>query len=115
VENRISDISGDEAKLERVLSNLVGNALKFTEKGSVRLSLEERGGGQVLRVEDTGPGIPVELQDKLFTKFFRATNTQEGAGLGLSIVKGFVEAHGGRITVESRLGHGSVFTVTLPR
>jgi signal transduction histidine kinase len=116
LESDIRPFQADEAKLERTLANLVGNAVKFTEKGRVTVRLKKEGDAAVLSVEDTGPGIPPESMENLFSKFFRAAGTKakEGTGLGLSIAKGFVEAHGGALSVESQVGRGTVFTLRLP-
>jgi signal transduction histidine kinase len=114
-ENLVPPFPADEGKLERVVSNLVGNAVKFTEKGGVTVSLAREHGMAVLSVRDTGPGIPDGFRDRLFTKFSRAEaagRKVEGTGLGLAIAKGIVEAHGG--TLEARNDPGAVFTVRLP-
>jgi two-component system OmpR family sensor kinase len=108
----------DETKIERVLGNLVGNAVKFTDKGSVIVRTGLDGNFATVRVEDTGPGLAPELEHRLFTKFSRAAGGEaarkEGSGLGLAIAKGIAEAHGGSISVESVPGR-TVFTVRLPR
>jgi len=102
-----------------MLLNLVDNAIKFTPEGgrvAVRLSREQ--GLAVLEVRDTGVGMTAEVLPQIFDRFFRADPARspmaEGAGLGLALVKWIVEQHGGRVTVESRCGEGSVFTVRLP-
>ena len=103
--------------MERVLSNLVGNAVKFTAKGRVEVRLDLANGFAELAVSDTGPGLPPEAMEKLFSKFFRIRRPGEkleGTGLGLAIVKGFVEAHGGSVSAESRVGEGSVFRLRIP-
>ncbi len=110
---------GDGSQLERVLLNLVGNAVKFTEDGGVvRVRLDSAPGEAVLVVSDTGIGIPVEEQGGLFERFFRSSTAQEqaiqGTGLGLSIVSSVVQAHGGSIAVRSGHLEGSTFTVRLP-
>jgi signal transduction histidine kinase len=111
-------LSLDETKIERVLGNLVGNAVKFTDKGSVIVRTGLDGNFATVRVEDTGPGLAPELEHRLFTKFSRAAGGEaarkEGSGLGLAIAKGIAEAHGGSISVESVPGR-TVFTVRLPR
>ena len=98
------------------MSNLVSNAIKFTpQEGAIRVSARQRGHQIVLSVADTGPGIPQEHLSKIFDRFWQAPGTkQKGSGLGLSIAKGIVEAHGGTIWAESQLGRGSSFLVTLP-
>lgn len=112
-------VTGDRAQLERVLLNLVGNAVKFTEDGGTITCRVRRDGDEaVLEVADTGIGIPREEQDGLFQKFFRSTTAQkraiQGTGLGLSIVAAIVAAHGGRVGVESEHLAGTTFTVRLP-
>ena len=110
----------DSTTLERVFANLVHNALKFTpETGRVVVSARPQSAGAeevLVEVRDTGPGIAPEELPFLFEKYRRAaaTRKQEGTGLGLFIVKTLVEAQGGRIEVESRLGSGTCFRVLLP-
>ncbi len=111
-----------EAKLDRhrvvqLLSNLIGNALKFTPAGG-RIALRAAGDERAVRfsVADTGPGISREDLPHVFDRFWQGAHAREaGAGLGLSIARSIAEAHGGSIAVESHLGEGTVFTVTLPR
>jgi signal transduction histidine kinase len=110
---------GEGAELDRLVGNLLGNAIKFSPSGgTVVLSVEEVGGDVVLRCSDEGIGISPEDQAQLFTEFFRSTNPAAldipGTGLGLTIVKRIVERHRGSITLESTLGRGTTFTVTLP-
>jgi signal transduction histidine kinase len=108
-------LSLDEGKMERALANLIGNAVKFTAKGHVTVETAQRGKTQEIRVSDTGPGVPPEFRNKLFTKFSRAQSTgAEGTGLGLSIAKGIVEAHGGTLLAEFPMEGGTVFVVSLP-
>lgn len=105
-------------RIRQMLDNLVGNAIKYTQPGgSVHVSMSMQGEQIILKVEDTGPGIPPEEQGRVFEKFYRATNTidsVEGSGLGLAIVKSIVDSHQGRIWVESTVGKGSAFIVLLP-
>jgi signal transduction histidine kinase/CheY-like chemotaxis protein len=111
-------IVGDALRLQQILFNLLGNALKFTETGSVRLSLE-RAGEALLRIKvaDTGIGLTGEQRERLFQPFMQADNTTTrrfgGTGLGLSIVRRLAEAMGGSVAVESMLGIGSTFSVTV--
>lgn len=112
-------VLGDRGQLERVLTNLVGNAVKFTEDGgTIACRALVRDNEAWLEVSDTGIGIPVEEQAELFQRFFRSSTAQEraiqGTGLGLSIVSAIVAAHGGRIDVRSAHLEGTTFTVRLP-
>jgi signal transduction histidine kinase len=105
----------DRERVLQVLSNLVGNALAFTSRHgsvSVRLALGER--EAEVAVADDGPGIPPEDLPHVFDRYWKS-RSRRGTGLGLAIARGIVEAHGGRISAESRLGEGSTFTFTLPR
>lgn len=110
-------VHGSALRLEQAISNLVGNALKFTpEGGEVRVRARPHEGWLVVQVIDTGPGIPPEMHGKLFQRFSRLgqQRAEEGNGLGLAIVKSLVEAHGGRVTVDSEVGKGSTFGFLLP-
>jgi signal transduction histidine kinase len=110
------DIEGDEDSLMRVVTNLVGNALKFTPQGgSVKVLVTEAGEEIQVSVVDTGLGIPAAALPTIFDPYKRAHSGHKGAGLGLAVVRGLVEAHGGRIGVESVEGEGSSFTMRLPR
>jgi signal transduction histidine kinase len=109
----------DPQRLGQVLTNLIGNALKFTPRGgSVRVVLSPRNRGARIQVIDTGVGIDAAELPKIFDRFYRGSRANEargsGSGLGLAIVRSIVEMHGGRVMVESRIGTGSTFTVTLP-
>lgn len=109
---------GDERRLLQVLLNLVGNAIKFTEKGSVEISAGITDQQFLVSVRDTGPGIAEADQMRIFEEFQQvegaSTRTKVGTGLGLAIAKRVIELHGGTITVKSALGAGSTFHVTLP-
>ncbi|MDD2486301.1 MAG: ATP-binding protein [bacterium] len=112
-------LRGDAARLKQVLLNLIDNALKFTPAGGqVTVSAGRKDDRVVIRVADTGTGIPQADMDRIFERFYRVdkarSRTLGGTGLGLSIVKHIVESHDGSISVDSREGHGSVFTVSLP-
>jgi signal transduction histidine kinase len=110
--------SGDERRISQVLLNLVGNAIKFTDAGEVRIEAEGRDGELVVSVSDTGPGIPTADLEHIFEEFRQAEGSvaqrKGGTGLGLAIAKKIVEMHGGKIWVESEVGKGSKFTFTLP-
>jgi signal transduction histidine kinase len=109
---------GDERRLAQALFNLVGNAIKFTDAGEVRIEVEAKGDSYKFSVQDTGPGIDDADQTKIFEEFQQVDNsitkTKGGTGLGLAIVKRIVEMHGGRIWIESRLGHGARFSFLVP-
>ena len=115
---------GDAGKLRQVLINLLGNSVRYTEEGHVWLRARSRalagdpaGVMLQLEVEDTGPGIASEQQDQIFEAFVQgeaARNGEKGTGLGLTVSRGLVEMMGGEITVESELGRGSLFRVTIP-
>jgi signal transduction histidine kinase len=109
---------GDERRLTQVLLNLVGNALKFTDAGEVSIRGSSTNGAFNIAVRDTGPGISEADQAKLFQEFQQADNAlareKGGTGLGLAISKRIVEMHGGRIWVDSVLGQGSTFSISLP-
>jgi PAS domain S-box-containing protein len=109
----------DEDRVMQVFTNLIGNSLKFTEKGHINISLVQREDEMEFTVSDTGIGIAAEDLPKIFTKFLQFGRTpgagEKGTGLGLSIAKGLVELHGGRIWVESEVGKGSKFIFTLPK
>jgi len=109
---------GDEQRLTQVVLNLVGNAIKFTEQGEVRLAASWSDGTFLVSVSDTGPGISEADQAMIFEEFQQAgsssTRPKGGTGLGLSIARRIVELHGGRIWVESSPGQGATFSFTVP-
>ncbi|HZD41355.1 MAG TPA: ATP-binding protein, partial [Terriglobales bacterium] len=117
---KLPAITSDRMKLKQILANLVNNACKFTEHGTVTISVQMVDQGHTLecKVNDTGPGIPQELLPFIFDKFRQIDSTTtrnfSGTGLGLYIAKNFVQLLNGTIEVESRLGEGSSFTVRLP-
>ena len=114
----IPHVAGDEDRIQQILYNLLGNAVKFTEKGAVTVSARVADAMVELTVADTGRGIPEERLEQIFEPFEQAdasdSGSMEGAGLGLSITKNLVELHGGRIRVASTLGNGTTFSFTLP-
>jgi len=111
-------VLGNPIRLRQMLDNLIGNAIKYTpELGEIRIQVEIQQEQIILRISDSGPGIPPADQPHIFDKFYRASNIPKGvggSGLGLAIVKSIVDNHQGRIWVESILGQGSTFTVVLP-
>jgi signal transduction histidine kinase len=116
-------VCGDRDRIKQVIWNLVGNAIKYTpSKGKIVLSLCKQDGMCMIQVADNGPGIPEEDLDHIFERFYRAEKSrsrhinedEKGFGLGLSISYWIVKNHGGNIAVDSKLGHGTTFTVHLP-
>ncbi|MCM8813070.1 MAG: ATP-binding protein, partial [Candidatus Omnitrophica bacterium] len=112
-------VNGNKVHLSRLFFNLIQNALKFTpEGGSVELSVCAEGEKITISISDTGAGISEEDLPRLFQRFFHKASSQpesaEGVGLGLSIARSIAVFHGGDITVKSRPGEGSTFTVILP-
>ncbi|MBN2367392.1 HAMP domain-containing protein [Candidatus Woesearchaeota archaeon] len=108
----------DKSRLLQVLSNIVNNAINYTEKGSIRVTVSEKGNFIVFSIEDTGLGIPKQEQDKIFQRFYQVdssfTRKVGGSGLGLAICKGIIEAMGGKIWVKSIPEKGSVFSFMIP-
>ncbi len=113
-------VAGDFVYLSRAIANLMNNALKFTPPGgTVTITLEEKEGRAIISVQDTGPGIPLAHQARIFNRFYRikdqqATREMIGSGLGLSIVKSIVSQHQGIVWLESKEGEGTTFYISLP-
>ncbi len=111
-------VKGDEGRLQQLFANLIDNAIKYTQKGSIQITLEKEEETAIIRVTDTGIGIPKEEQEKIFKRFYRVDKSRSretgGVGLGLSIAEWIAQIHRGRIEVESELNQGSTFTVYLP-
>jgi len=114
--SELPEVAMDARRIGQVISNLVRNAIKFTPReGTIRISARQQEQKIVVSVTDTGPGIPQEHLLRIFDRFWQAPETKElGSGLGLSIAKGIVEAHGGTIWAESQIGKGSSFFFTMP-
>jgi signal transduction histidine kinase len=113
VNNASVIIEGDRGRIFEVISNLLNNAIKSTEKGEIVVVLNERDDQRIVSVRDTGSGIAPEIYPSLFTKF--ATKSEKGTGLGLFLAKNIVEAHGGKIWAENNSdGKGATFTFSLP-
>ncbi|MBD2628269.1 hybrid sensor histidine kinase/response regulator [Trichormus variabilis] len=112
---------GDRLELRRVLNNLIGNAIKFTDKGSIEIGISENLSATkdkaetIIKVADTGYGIAPEDQATIFERFRQGRNKRSGSGLGLHLSRCIIEAHGGKIELFSELGKGSIFTVRLPK
>jgi signal transduction histidine kinase len=117
VPEQLPPVSADVDRLLQVLSNLLGNAIKFTQPdGRVTVSASTADQEIMVSVADTGVGIPADELHLVFDRFWHAQKTSHvrGTGLGLAIAQGIIEAHGGRIWVESAPGSGSTFSFTLP-
>jgi len=118
LQNDIPIIESDETKLHQILLNFVGNAIKFTEKGSVDISLNSDSEDVFIEVKDSGIGISEEMLPYIFDEFRQVDGTStreyEGSGLGLAIASKLITLIGGSVSVESELGIGSSFTITLP-
>jgi two-component system OmpR family sensor kinase len=109
---------GDRVRLQQLFTNLIDNAIKYTPKGSIRVTVEKNERAALVKIVDTGIGIPKEEQEKIFKRFYRMDKSRSretgGVGLGLSIAEWIVHAHHGRIEIDSELNKGSTFTVYLP-
>ena len=118
LEEHLPPITSDRDKIRQILVNLLGNAIKFTEQGSVTLRVRRNNGSLLFSVEDTGVGISAEHLDHLFEQFYQVKQethrSLKGTGLGLAISKAFATLLGGTLTVESVEGQGSTFTLTVP-
>ena len=120
VDSTVQDVIGDSDKISQVLVNLVSNSIKYSEKGgTILLSSYEKEEGIIIRVKDEGIGIPIEDLPYIFERFYRVDQSRDketgGAGIGLTITKEIIEAHGGKIAIESSPGHGTEVIVTLPK
>ena len=104
----------DRARLDQVLSNLIGNAIKYSSQGTILVTSKVERDRVVISVVDSGPGVSPENVNKIFDRYWQAQNTKGGTGLGLAISKAIVESHGGSIWVESEPGRGSTFSFCLP-
>ena len=113
----IGSFVADERRVRQVLFNLLSNAISFSPAGEVvRLSVERREGAVVFSVTDRGPGIPAEISERVFDRFesHALGSEHRGAGLGLSIVRSFVELHGGTVKLDSSVGRGTTVTCIFP-
>jgi signal transduction histidine kinase len=118
LDNKIEDYAFDEIKLTQVINNLMSNAIKYTEKGYIKVSTKRLKNEIQVDFEDTGAGVPDEQKSKLFNKFVQLEtsikNKQKGTGLGLVVAKGIISAHGGDIKVLDNKPRGSIFRIVLP-
>jgi two-component system phosphate regulon sensor histidine kinase PhoR len=114
----LKTIQADPFKLEQMFINLLDNAIKYTEKGEASISLRQEDSKSIIEIQDTGIGIPGSHLPRIFERFYVVDKSRSkklgGTGLGLSIVKHIVLLHGGTIDIESSLGMGTKFTITLP-
>jgi two-component system phosphate regulon sensor histidine kinase PhoR len=112
-------ISGSARRLQQVITNLINNAINYTKEGEIKIRLLENSDEIRVEVSDTGIGIPPQDLPRLFDEFYRGSNVEtKGSGLGLSIARMIINAHGGKIWVESpnlATGHGSIFIFTIPK
>ena len=111
-------VRGDAGRIRQILINLVSNAIKFTDKGSVEIDVAADDGAFKISVKDTGPGVAPADQKRIFEQFQQvdssSTRKKGGTGLGLSISRQLVDMHGGRIDLDSTPGVGSTFTIVVP-
>ena len=114
-EKDITEIKGDRLELRRVITNLIGNAIKFTDTGSVRVSLSQNDSEVVVKVEDSGIGISPQEQQTIFQRYHQGNHRRSGKGLGLYLCQQIVNAHQGKLTVRSQLGKGTIFTFSIPK
>ena len=117
IDSNIPRIEADRRRLRQILLNLLSNAAKFTEEGTITLSIKKRADHLLFAVIDTGPGIPERSQEQIFEPFIQTDDGRkkiEGTGLGLPISRNLVEAHGGKLWVESHPGEGAAFYFTIP-
>ena len=112
-------IGVDRENMERIMLNLLSNAIKCSkENGTIWVNIYDNGDFIDISVKDNGIGIPEDMQEKIFERFVQSTplftRPHEGSGIGLSLVKSLVDAHGGKISVKSKVGEGSEFTISMP-
>lgn len=111
-------VMGDKSRLQQLFTNLIDNAIKYTPEGFIQVTLERDNGNVIVKIKDTGIGIPKEEQENIFKRFYRVDKSRSretgGVGLGLSIAEWIAHAHHGRIEVESESGQGATFKVSLP-
>ena len=111
--DRVASIPGDRLELRRVISNLVGNAIKFTDNGSVKVSLSQNDSEVIVEVEDSGIGISPTDQKAIFQRYHQGNHRRSGKGLGLYLCQQIINAHHGNLTVRSQVGSGTTFTFSI--
>ena len=115
IDSQIPEIQGDRLEFRRVITNLISNAIKFTDTGAVKISLTQTPSKIMIVVEDSGIGISKQAQKTIFQRFHQGNHRRAGKGLGLYLCQQIINAHQGQITVASELGKGTTFTVALPK
>ena len=115
LKNDLPQIKGDPLELRRVITNLIGNAIKFTDTGSVKVCLSQNDSEVVVEVEDSGIGISPQEQQTIFQRYHQGNHRRSGKGLGLYLCQQIINAHQGKITVSSQLGKGTTFTCSIPK
>lgn len=113
--DQLSPVPGDRLELRRVIVNLVGNAIKFTDSGSVKVSLSQNDSEVMVHVEDSGIGISPADQKAIFQRYHQGNHRRAGKGLGLYLCQQIINAHHGKLTVRSQVGQGTTFTFSIPR
>jgi signal transduction histidine kinase len=115
ISSEVKEIKGDRLELRRVMTNLIGNAIKFTDSGTVKVSLSQNESEVLVRVEDSGIGISPQEQQTIFQRYHQGNHRRSGKGLGLYLCQQIINAHQGKITFQSQLDRGTKFTIGLPR
>ena len=119
ISDNISNINADPFWLEQLFINLIDNAIKYTDKGSVKIKIFSRDKDIQIEIQDSGIGIPKKHLSRIFERFYVVDKSRShklgGTGLGLSIVKHIIQLYNGKISVESKVGKGSKFIITLPK
>ncbi|MGF1589832.1 MAG: response regulator [Pleurocapsa sp.] len=113
--SKVAAINGDRLELRRVLTNIIGNAIKFTDQGKVTVSLTQNESQVLIQIKDTGIGISPQEQQTVFQRYHQGNHRRAGKGLGLYLCQQIIYAHQGKLTVNSQVGKGSTFTVFLPK
>jgi two-component system, sensor histidine kinase and response regulator len=111
---RVPAIQGDRLELRRVITNLIGNAIKFTDRGTVKVSLSQNKSTVLMEIADTGIGIPPQDQQTIFQRYHQGNHRRSGKGLGLYLCQQIINAHQGQILVNSEVDVGTTFIIALP-
>lgn len=111
----VPEIKGDRLELRRVITNLIGNAIKFTDQGTVKISLSQNNSAVLIEVIDTGIGIPAQDRQTIFQRYHQGNHRRSGKGLGLYLCQQIIHAHQGEISVDSEIGVGTTFTIAFKK